>query len=125
MPVKPEDKAKSEKSGIKNALEKLNEAVKDLTSLHVQTYSGEVGITVNSDNGYKSIKEQIDKSRADGNLDLVAETLAQFDGDSYNFVKKDLDDIPAVTLEVHKNAVKAGIETRIGLLGLFKSLLIK
>lgn len=111
--------------GLKKALNDLNNAVKDLSSLHVQTFSGEVGITIDSDNGYKNIKKQIDESKAAGNLDLVAETLAQFDGDSYNFVKKDLEDIPAVTLEVHKNAVKAGIETRIGLLGLFKSILIK
>ncbi len=111
--------------GLKKALNDLNSAVKDLSSLHVQTFSGEVGITIDSDNGYKNIKKQIDESKAAGNLDLVAETLAQFDGDSYNFVKKDLEDIPAVTLEVHKNAVKAGIETRIGLLGLFKSILIK
>ncbi|WP_430409938.1 hypothetical protein [Kordia sp.] len=115
----------AEEKGLKKALNDLNEAVKDLSSLHVQTFSGEVGITIDSDKGYKSIKEQIEKSKADGKLDLVAETLAQFDGDSYNFVKKDLDDIPTITLEVHKNAVKAGIETRIGLLGLFKSLLVK
>lgn len=108
--------------GLKKAIESLDKAVKDLSSLHVQTFSGEVGITIDSDTGYKNIKQQIDTQKTEGKLDLVAETLAQFDGDSYNFVKKDLDDIPAVTLEVHKNAVKAGIETRIGLLGLFKGI---
>lgn len=111
--------------GLKQALTKLNGAIEDLSSLHVQTFTGELEIKIDNDKGYKDLKAEIEaaKNKKDGSFVLVAETLAQFDGDSYNFVKKDLTDVPAITLEVHKNAVKAGIETRIGLLGLFKSFL--
>lgn len=109
-------------AGLKKALSDLNDAIKDVTSLHVQTFSGDLNLTIDNDKGYKALKEEIEseKNKKDGTIVLVAETLAQFDGDSYNFVKKDLDDIPEIALEVHKNAVKAGIETRIGLLELFK-----
>lgn len=109
--------------GLKKALENLNDAIEDLTSLHVQTYSGEIKIVNDGKKGYKGLKADLDKAITTSKLTLVAETLAQFDGDSYNFVKKDLTDIPPLALEVHKNAVKAGIETRIGLLGLFKGLI--
>ena len=109
--------------GLKAALQKLDEAVKDLTSLHVQTFSGELNITLSGDKGYDTLRAEMKKAIKDGNLTLVAETLAQFDGDSYNFVKQDLSDIPSLALEVHKNAVEAGIETRLGLLGLFKGLI--
>lgn len=109
--------------GLKAALLKLDEAVKDLTSLHVQTFSGELKITLSGDKGYDTLRAEMKKAVKDGNLTLVAETLAQFDGDSYNFVKQDLSDIPTLALEVHKNAVEAGIETRLGLLGLFKGLI--
>ncbi len=111
-------------AGLKKALSTLNSAVQDLTSLHVQTFTGQLEITVDNNKGYKDIKATIEKekNKANANIVLVAETLAQFDGDSYNFVKKDLDEVPPVALEVHKNAVKAGIETRLGLLGLFKDI---
>ena len=59
-------------------------------------------------------------SKTSGKSKLVAESLAQFDGDSYNFVRENLESVPAEALEVHKNAVEAGIETRLGLLTLFK-----
>lgn len=109
--------------GLKTALEALDNAVKDLTSLHVQTFSGELNLTIDGSKGYDTIREEMKTAIADGDLTMVAETLAQFDGDSYNFVKQDLESIPTYALEVHKNAVKAGIETRLGLLGLFKDLI--
>ncbi len=114
-------------AGLRTALENLNKAIEDLTSLHVQTFSGELKITIDNKKGYSDIRNQIktQKDKKDGTIILVAETLAQFDGDSYNFVRKDLTDIPPIALEVHKNAVKAGIETRIGLLELFKSTILK
>jgi len=111
-------------AGLKQALGKLNDAIEDLTSLHVQTFTGKLTIAVTDSKGYKDLKTEIEKekNKANAKIVLVAETLAQFDGDSYNFVKKDLDEVPQIALEVHKNAVKAGIETRLGLLGLFKDI---
>ena len=73
--------------------------------------------------GFSDIRSEIQQNKQNATITLVAESLAQFDGDSYNFVKKDLSDVPSTALDVHKNAVKAGIETRMGLLNLFKDLI--
>jgi len=108
---------------LRDALQKLNDAVKDLTSLHVQTFSGELTLDISGAQDFTELKALLEKAKADGKIMLVAETLAQFDGDSYNFVKQDLNEVPPVALEVHENAVQSGIETRMGLLTLFKDLI--
>ena len=109
--------------GLKSALQALDDAVKDLTSLHVQTYTGKVTTTFTGEEGFDSVRDTVQKAETDGEILLVAETLAQFDGDSFNFVKQDMDNVPKLALEVHKNAVASGVETRLGLLNLFKDLL--
>ena len=108
---------------LKDALQKLNDAVKDLTSLHVQTFSGELNLDISGAQDFTELKKLLETAKANGKIKLIAETLAQFDGDSYNFVKQDLKEIPPVALEIHQNAVQSGIETRLGLLTLFKDLI--
>jgi len=44
--------------GLKSALSKLDDAVKDLTSLHVQTFSGELSSTID-DCLFKPLKGEI------------------------------------------------------------------
>jgi len=108
---------------LKDALQKLNDAVKDLTSLHVQTFTGELTTEITGAEDFDNIRAAIKTAKGKNEIKLVAETLAQFDGDSYNFVKEDLGDVPPLALEVHQNAVESGIETRLGLLELFKDLI--
>lgn len=108
--------------GLKSALQALNNAVTDLTSLHVQTFTGTVTADVEN-KSFADIRQLVKDAKTNGEVKLVAETLAQFDGDSYNFVKEDLASVPPIALEVHQNAVKSGVETRMGLLTLFKDLL--
>ena len=108
--------------GLTTALQALNNAVSDLTSLHVQTYTGEVTAEVEN-KSFADIRQLVKAAKTNGEIKLVAETLAQFDGDSYNFVKADLETVPPLALEVHQNAVQSGVETRLGLLTLFKDLL--
>ncbi|MCK5137797.1 MAG: hypothetical protein KAR19_18570 [Bacteroidales bacterium] len=110
---------------LKDALQKLNDAVQDLTSLHVQTFTGEINLNIDGTRDFDKIRGSVKTAKEKNEITLVAETLAQFDGDSYNFVKQDLDDVPDLALEVHKNAVESGIETRLGLLELFKNLIHK
>lgn len=110
---------------LKEALNKLNAAVQDLTSLHVQTYTGELTFEITGKESFEDIRKLIkqEKAKQDSKIHLVAESLAQFDGDSYNFVKQDLANVPPLALEVHQNAVESGIETRLGMLELFKDLI--
>ena len=103
--------------GLRNAVSKLNDAVEDLSSLHVQTFSGEINITANQD-GFDGIKALVARAKADGKIQLVAEAYYQFDGDSYNFLAKDASEVSSKALEMHKAAVEAGMETRRGLMEL-------
>ncbi len=59
-----------------------------------------------------------------GEVVLAASTLIKFDGDSYKFISID----PRVTpahLAAHDAAVKAGMDTRMALLGFFRDTLAK
>ena len=105
--------------GFKDAITKLNEAIDDLTSLHVQTFTGSVDF---SDEGrtFDTIRETIKSSDNQTKITLVAESLYKFDGDSYNFVTNKDTGIPSSALELHKASVDAGIKTRQGLLQMAK-----
>jgi len=124
----------SEETGLRKALRTLNEAIGDLTSLHVQTYTGNVDFTVPKDPENQEgerrpatntevlqiIKENTnmgDKTK----LILVAESLYKFDGDSYNFLTSDKG-IPPSALELHKSAVEGGIKTRQALMEMAKDI---
>ena len=106
---------------LRDAVNKINEVIADLSSLHVQTYTG--SITVDLDNlgdehGMNRVRDAVKAARADGTVTLVAEAYYQFDGDSYNFLTSD--DVPTRALEMHTAAVEAGINTRRALVELVK-----
>lgn len=105
-----------------DALKNLKNAVTDLSSLHIQTYSGTLNFQV-SDANYETIKTAV-KQAAEGDnaaITLVAETLLQFDGDSYNFIATGAD---TNILQAHKDAVEAGLKTRQGLVDAFKDIIL-
>lgn len=108
---------------LKSVIADLNEAVKDLTSLHVQTFTGSIDFTVDT-TGKKDIEKALDEAKEKGTVKLVSETLMKFDGDSYNFISNDKDTvIPPQALEIHKNAVDSGIKNRQALVELFKEVI--
>lgn len=108
---------------LKDALKKLNDAVTDLTSLHVQTFTGTLELAVPPEGKYDSLKEKLKKAKTDGTIDLIAESIYKFDGDSYNFITNKADDVPHNAFDVHDKAVKAGLETRQALLTMFKDII--
>ena len=115
---------------IKNALRKLDEAIDDLSSLHVQTFSGTVKWSSTSDPAsdpgsapggsastgtlrtLKTFEGFADKPASYEDVSLVAETLMKFDGDSYSFLASETAE---AAMQLHKNAVEAGINTRLGI----------
>lgn len=114
-------------SKLKDALMALDNAVKDLTSLHVQTFTGTVDFAVDGSQSFDNISALVKEAAksADGTearIKLVAESLYKFDGDSYNFISADQDSIPEAALELHKAAVEGGIKTREGLMNLVKGI---
>ena len=112
-------------SGLKEAIETLRDAVDDLTSLHVQTYTGVIDFTSQDGVGFDNLREKVLTAEAKEklNVHLAYETLIKFDGDSYNFVNQD--QVSDKVAKVHKDAVEAGIKTRLGLLELAKEIVLK
>ncbi len=110
-------------SKLKTALENIDKAIKDLTSLHVQTFTGSIQFTEDPQDGrtYETIETAIQTAKTDGTIKLVAESLYKFDGDSYNFVTSDTG-IPSSALELHKAAVEGGVKTRQGLMSMVKGI---
>lgn len=105
--------------GLRNALSALNNAVDDLTSLHVQTFTGNIAFDHDTQN-YDDIRQLIQQAQTNADVVLVAESLYKFDGDSYNFLANAESGIPASALELHKAAIEGGIKTRQGLMELVK-----
>ena len=101
---------------LRDALRTLNAAVEDLTSLHVQTYTGTIGVEVGDQAGFDNVREAVKAARTgdDATVTLVAEGYYRFDGDSYNFIASG--DVPARAIELHQAAVEAGMATRRGLM---------
>ncbi|MCP5046381.1 MAG: hypothetical protein GY940_04360 [bacterium] len=110
---------------LKDALKKLNDAVNDLTSLHVQTFTGTLDLEVpaGGSGDFDTLRKTLKTAKESGTVTLVAESLIKFDGDSYNFVTKNSDDVPEEAFEVHQDAIRAGLETRQSLLALFKGII--
>lgn len=107
--------------GLKQALESLNKAIDDLTSLHVQTFTGKVDFS-SSGQSYDDIRSAIETATNTQKVTLVAESLYKFDGDSYNFLTNQEGGIPSSALELHKAAIEGGIKTRQGLMQLVKGI---
>lgn len=104
--------------GLRSALKKLDEAVTDLTSLHVQTYSGQLKAEIDRNQDFETLRESIENADPESSdVHLVAESMLKFDGDSYNFV---MEDAPPNLMKVHNEAVQSGLDARQSVIELFR-----
>jgi len=122
--LKKEDQMAEKKgNGLQGALDTLKTAVGDLTSLEVQTYTGSIKIEEIKDKDGNILSPVKFEDYLKGaisspdDLELVAVTKMNFDGDTINLVPKG--GFPEHVQRAHEAAVKAGIDTRHGLLALF------
>jgi len=104
------------------ALSKIGDVLEDLSSLEVQTYTGSIDVTLStalgSDGKLKSITDLLAAAQASSNdLKLRAVTKMMCDGDAINLIPDGV--FPEHVQKVHEGAIKAGIDTRHGLLTLF------
>lgn len=108
--------------GLRTAVTKVTGLIEDLSSLHVQTYTGTVSVDLDNlpDDvpAMKRVRDAVKEARANGEVTLVAEAYYQFDGDSYNFLTNE--DVPLKALDMHTNAVESGMATRQALVELVK-----
>jgi hypothetical protein len=103
---------------LKSSLKALNDQIEDLSSLHVQTFTGK--ITFAGSGSFTDIETAVQQAVSAQTVKLVAESLYKFDGDSYNFLTNDEGGIPASAMELHKSAIEGGIKTRQALAELVK-----
>ena len=89
----------AKKKGLQAALEALKAEACDLTSLEVQTYTGNLDIVVKDQKDTTNFESILKKVKTSGNLKLVAVTKVNFDGDSWLVLLIHCDDLYA-TLEL-------------------------
>lgn len=103
--------ANTQIKGLKKIGETLKEAVGDLTSLEVVTYTGNMGAALDPQTGKVKWDELIPKAADDGSdIKIALATKINIDGDATHFVQTgDIDDY---ILTTHAEAVKNGSEFR-------------
>ena len=105
---------------LEDALTSLKETMCDLTSLEVQTYTGNLDAAVTDQVGSTKFEEILEKVKVSGTLKLVAVTKINFDGDGLVLVPTQA--LPDYVRDAHNAAVAAGLEVREGLLELFSEM---
>ena len=107
------------KGTLKNALETISEVISDLTSLEVQTYTGNLDVVAKDLKGttnFEAILNSV-KTTTNGNLTLRYVTKISLDGDGLVLVPETAS--PNHVQDAHAAALKVGHEVRQGLLTLF------
>ena len=105
---------------------KLKEGIADLSELQVQTITGTLKTTIQSEDGdNKNVLNwqkliQGAKSETEGEISLAAASNIKFDGDTDSFISDDATDR---TLSAHAGAVNGALKVREGLVSAFSGLL--
>jgi len=105
------------KSKITTGLNSIGAFLEDMSSLEVQTFTGSLDVAIDDEGNIDDFAKLLASAKAAGNLKLCAVTKMMCDGDAINLVPEG--DFPEHIQKVHAAAVKAGIDTRHGLLSLF------
>jgi hypothetical protein len=114
-------------SNFQKSIERLKEAIGDLSSLEVQTISGTLDGILTEDAADGANKpssggsvidweKAIAAAKTSGNVQLVLATKINFDGDATQFIRQG--EIPDYMLDAHAEALAAGKATRQELLNL-------
>jgi hypothetical protein len=108
-----------QRRGLRAALEALRDTTCDLTSLEVQTYTGNLDVVFDKGEEVNlgSFETVLKKVKVAGTLRLAAMTKVNFDGDTFLLTSEN--DLPPHVQRAHDAAVQAGMETRAALLSIF------
>ncbi|MDA0790661.1 MAG: hypothetical protein O2780_14535 [Proteobacteria bacterium] len=110
--------------GLKAALEDIQAKAIDLSELRVQTVTGDVSAVIKSKN-FDDLEKLLTpgtEANAVASLQLVLDTTIKFDGDSLNFISTAAS--PEL-IEIHKEAVAAGLKQRQGFIEMFKDIVAR
>ncbi len=110
---------------LKDVFQTFVDAIEDLSSLDVLTFTGTLETDVTDENGEDVTDwvEILERSRAAGKVKLMLGSHFRCDGDADLFVAQA--DIPADLRAAHKDAVDAGRQIRKDVLDLFADTLKK
>ena len=107
------------KTGLKNLANKIGDAIDDLASLEVTTYTGNFSLSINDikeneENKPFKIKSLLQSSPTalDAKLELVAYSRFEIDSDASNIVKSDLTEQDKTLLEAHQAMVESAMTAR-------------
>jgi hypothetical protein len=107
---------------LKEVITTAKGAIKDLTEIEVQTYTGQIEVAVDAI-GTTDFAAILDSAKATGNIKLCQVTKITIDGDAMNLVPDTAP--PEHAAEAHKSALEAGQNVRSSMLELFKDLIEK
>ena len=109
---------------LKDAFVSLKKGIADISSVEVQTFTGDLSTVITESNGESVLDwENLLKnatSDTQGSITLMASSKYEFDGDAKLLIN------PAITPEMreaHDAAVSAGLEVRQGLIDAFYDLI--
>ncbi|MCO6357508.1 hypothetical protein BXY85_2853 [Roseivirga pacifica] len=104
--------------GLKNLADKIGDAIDDLASLEVTTYTGDFTLTFSDfkeqgDSPFK-VKSLLDSTSAtlESKLDLVAYSRFEIDSDASNIVKSNLTSQDQTLIQAHQAMVQSAMEAR-------------
>jgi len=106
---------------LKEAFEKLGDAIDDLSSLEVLTFTGDMQVSIQGDGAGNLIDwdKLVAEAKPDGTVKLVLASKFEADGDAKLF--KTLGDVDPSIRAAHDEAVRAGQQVRKDLMELFGS----
>ena len=101
------------KTIFNDAVDALEKAAKDFTTLDVTTVTGDVNQIIDKNNkiSVKSLLSELKEGNISGKIEVVAHTHVDFDQDATQFINKDLSSKKDLFL-LHQNMVKSSIESR-------------
>ncbi len=108
------------KKSFEESLRTFKDSLCDLTSIEVQTYTGNLTVEVDDQGNVPDFQKILSKAKTTGNLKLAYVTRINLDGDGIVLVPETA--APDHILQAHNAAIKAGQEVRQGILTLFADL---
>jgi len=103
---------------LETAFKKLGNALEDLSSLEVRTYTGDIKTFLSEDETAENFKKLVSDNVAAGTLELKLYTRLDADGDSDHFFASG--NIDETMLKSHVEAFKMGQDIRRAYIELFK-----